>query len=285
MSNGVWLSLVIVTAALHPAPAKSAPRDEIAFQPAAFSDFLAVMSTAPDVRISIATARLERLKVLDQGKKSTKLARPFRSVLATMASPKGLSVTQASNQSLVHATAISYSVDPAYFLALAQRESRFDHLARAPTSSATGLFQFTENTWLCVLRQHGAAHGVVEASAISRSSRGRCRPPSVFARWRLLALRFDPKLNAAMAALHTRDNSDDLRRILGRGPSATDLYTFHFFGSAEGTLFLTASPALPASLITPRAASSNRSLFFDRRGQPRSVFEVRRQIEQSFIGV
>lgn len=285
MSNGVWLSVTLAIAVFTSGWAESAPRDPIAFQPEAFSDFLTEMSIAPDVRVAIAGARLERLKAFNHVRKPIGRQRRFYLARRFENGRTTLSVAQMANRSLVRATAVSYSVDPAYFLALAHRESRFDHLARAPTSSASGLFQFTENTWLCVLRQYGAAYGIEEASAMSRSSSGRCRPSSVLARWRLLALRYDPKLNAAMAALHTRDNAAELRQLLGRGPSAVDLYAFHFFGADEGTRFLTASPSLPAPLITPRAASSNRSLFFDLRGHPRSVWEVRRQMEESFYGV
>ena len=42
-----------------------------------------------------------------------------------------------------------------YLLATAQRESNFDPAAKASTSSASGLFQFIDQTWLETLKTAG----------------------------------------------------------------------------------------------------------------------------------
>src|SRR5437868_1566523 len=47
-----------------------------------------------------------------------------------------------------------------YLLNQARIESSLNPEARARTSSATGLFQFIEQTWLGMVKQHGAAHGL-----------------------------------------------------------------------------------------------------------------------------
>src|SRR3954462_6121907 len=58
-------------------------------------------------------------------------------------------------------------VDPAYLMALADKESSLIPDNKARTSSAEGLFQFVEATWLEVLRRYGAKHGyAAEAEAI-----------------------------------------------------------------------------------------------------------------------
>jgi len=58
-------------------------------------------------------------------------------------------------------------VDPAYMMALADKESSLLPDNKARTSSAQGLFQFIESTWLEVLRRYGPKHGyVAEAEAI-----------------------------------------------------------------------------------------------------------------------
>src|SRR4051794_6797167 len=58
-------------------------------------------------------------------------------------------------------------VDPAYMMALADKESSLLPDNKARTSSAEGLFQFIESTWLEVLRRYGPKHGhVAEAEAI-----------------------------------------------------------------------------------------------------------------------
>src|SRR3954470_9000186 len=50
------------------------------------------------------------------------------------------------------------NVDPAYMMALADKESSLLP-DKARTSSAEGLFQFIETTWLEVLRRYGSKHG------------------------------------------------------------------------------------------------------------------------------
>src|SRR4051794_15348371 len=60
-------------------------------------------------------------------------------------------------------------VDPAYLMALADKESSLRPDKEARTSSAEGLFQFLDDTWFEVLRRYGAKHGYVnEAKAIER---------------------------------------------------------------------------------------------------------------------
>ena len=51
-------------------------------------------------------------------------------------------------------------VDFSYLLAQARIESGLDPQAEARTSSASGLFQFIDQTWLSTLDRHGAALGL-----------------------------------------------------------------------------------------------------------------------------
>ena len=65
-----------------------------------------------------------------------------------------------------------------YLLATAQRESALDPKARARTSSATGLFQFVEQTWLGLVKADGPKHGLGDyAKAIRDLLRRTTRPP------------------------------------------------------------------------------------------------------------
>jgi hypothetical protein len=60
-----------------------------------------------------------------------------------------------------------------YLLATAQVESNLNPNAQAATSSARGLFQFTEQTWLTTLKEQGGPLGYGPyASAISRQASG-----------------------------------------------------------------------------------------------------------------
>ena len=150
-----------------------------------------------------------------------------------------------------------------YLMAQARLESGLDPKARAATSSAAGLYQFTGQTWLSVLDKHGAAYGLPGGS-----------DPS--SRAQLLALRSDPELSALMAGELANDNRDFLTGQLGRDPDASELYLAHFLGAEGAGRFLGAlsgNPSQSAAALLPKAAAANRGIFFGPAGA-RSVGEV-----------
>ena len=159
-----------------------------------------------------------------------------------------------------------------YLGSLASRESSFNPTADAPTSSARGLFQFTEGTWLGTLRRHGARLGVPDVEA-----RIAADPAAV------LALRDDPDLSARAVALFTQDNAEALRRVLGREPTQAELYSAHFLGERDARRLATAEDGARAADLFPDAARANRSIFYA-EGRPRSVAEVRAELGRHFGG-
>lgn len=164
-------------------------------------------------------------------------------------------------------------VDFDYLLAQAKLESSLDPSARASTSSAAGLYQFTNGTWLRTLDRHAAAHGLDWAGAAIEG--GRIADPSM--RANIMALRYDADASALMAAELANDNKAELTVALGRQPDAAELYLAHFLGSAGAGEFLTAlasNPAQSAAAILPKAAAANHRIFYDRDGSPRSVAGV-----------
>lgn len=151
----------------------------------------------------------------------------------------------------------------------ARLESSFNPKARAATSSATGLFQFIEGTWLKTLARYGARHGLAPAS-----------------RTEALALRNDPQAASLMAAEHMNENAGRLEKQLGRPATTTDLYLAHFLGASGAVNFLTQmarNPALAAADLLPAAAKANRAIFFD-SGNPRSLAEVHALFERKLGG-
>src|ERR1700754_1935666 len=61
-----------------------------------------------------------------------------------------------------------------YLLATAKVESNFDPGAKASTSSARGLFQFIDQTWLTTMKEAGSRVGLgAYADAITQSRGGR----------------------------------------------------------------------------------------------------------------
>ncbi|RHW18487.1 lytic transglycosylase domain-containing protein [Sphingomonas gilva] len=171
-------------------------------------------------------------------------------------------------------------VDFGYLMDQARVESGFDADARARTSSATGLFQFIEQSWLGVVERHGAKHGLGwAAQAITRGGDGRYRVADGATRQAILGLRRDPDAASAMAAEFASDNADVLQQRLGRPPNATDLYFAHFLGAGGAAKFLAARDADPgasAAALLPQQAAANRNVFFTRGGAHRSLDEVYR---------
>jgi hypothetical protein len=119
-----------------------------------------------------------------------------------------------------------------YLMAQARVESSLDPEAQANSSSAAGLFQFTKQTWLATLSQHGANHGLQwAADAIRKGADGQYRVVDPQMREQILGLRFDPDVSSTMAAEFADDNADMLRNRFGEEPEPVDLYLAHFLGA------------------------------------------------------
>lgn len=178
-------------------------------------------------------------------------------------------------------------VDFDYLYNQARIESSLDPKAKARTSSAAGLFQFTRQTWLQVVEKHGGAHGVGwAADAIERSGRG-LTVADPQARAAIDALRHDPELASVMAAEFASDNRDHLEAKLGRSAEPVDLYLAHFLGSAGAVDFLAAhdaDPSMAAAPLFPAAAAANRSIFYGPGGAPRSLGDIRSNFASKLDG-
>lgn len=165
-----------------------------------------------------------------------------------------------------------------YLLRTAERESALDPRARAPTSTATGLFQFIEQTWLGMVHNEGARFGLdAEAQAITRRADGRYAVADPGQRNAILSLREDPVIAAKLAGALTDSNHGQLARSLGREPRPADLYIAHFLGAgAAADLIDTAQrdPARNAAAMFPEAARANPRIFFDASGNPRGAGAV-----------
>lgn len=174
-------------------------------------------------------------------------------------------------------------VDADFLVRTARRESAMNPSAKARTSSAAGLFQFVEQTWLGTVKAHGTKHGYGQyADLIYRGGDGRWRVEGS-ARNVVLDLRFDPQAASTMAAELTASNAAYLRGRSGREPGAGDLYAAHFLGPAGAAQLMDAMerrPGSSAAAIFPEAASANRSIFY-RDGRPATVAEVHANLQRS----
>lgn len=168
-------------------------------------------------------------------------------------------------------------VDFTFLMRTAHRESGYNPKAKAASSSAAGLFQFVEQTWLSTLKQHGAKYGYARyAELITKGPDGRYRVAGPEARKAVMDLRLDPHAASLMAGELTSDHASYLRGRVGRTPTAGELYAAHFLGPQGSARLIEAmrnQPGASAAGIFPEAASANRSIFY-RDGRPATVAEV-----------
>ena len=167
-----------------------------------------------------------------------------------------------------------------YLLATAQVESGLNPQAGAATSSARGLFQFIDQTWLATMKQSGTALGYGQyAAAITQTASGRYEVQDPGLRSEILKLRNDPAANAAMAGAFTQSNAAVLSERLGRTPSEGELYIAHFLGAGGAARLIASAASHPnasAASYFPNAAHANASIFYDpATGEPRSLAQVR----------
>ena len=180
-------------------------------------------------------------------------------------------------------------VDFSYLMAKAAQESSFDPEAKAATSSATGLYQFTEGTWLNMVEQHGAKYGLNrEAAQIQQRSDGSSYVADAQARRDILELRKDPKISSYMAAEFARDNQSSLQQSVGGEIGSTELYMAHFLGAGGAAKFLNGmkqNPGQSAATLLPEAAAANWGVFYDKAGQALSVGQIYDRFAAKFDGM
>ena len=187
-------------------------------------------------------------------------------------------IAAARVQSAIATASSRTGIDFGYLLGQAKLESGLNASARAGTSSASGLYQFIEQSWLSVVKKHGAEHGLSwAADSIGRTASGKLAVSDTATRQAILGLRNDPEVASLMAAAHASDNKTALEGSLGRAATGTDLYMAHFLGLGGARRFLSAMSANPdasGAAMFPQAAAANRNVFYDAGGQPRSLQDI-----------
>ena len=193
--------------------------------------------------------------------------------------PQGANRIAAPVLDAVQNASVRSGIDFDYLFDVARVESAYNPAAKASTSSARGLYQFTKQTWLATLDRHGANHGLAwAADAIGRDASGRLSVADPALRQQIFDLRDDPAASSNMAAALTGDNRAYLESRIGRSAEPVDLYLAHFLGSGGAAKFLTAlaaDPDHPGASMMPEAAAANRSVFYAGDGSMRSLAEIR----------
>ena len=173
-----------------------------------------------------------------------------------------------------------------YLLTTAKMESNFNPTASAGTSSAKGLYQFIEQTWLGTVKEAGPALGYSGyADAITKSPSGTYSVADPATRDAILKLRNDPTIASAMAGVLTQSNSFKLTGLIGRRPTDSELYMAHFMGVGGAAKLIANAqdnPQASGARLFPNAAAANRPIFYDRDGRARSVSDVYAELNRRY---
>lgn len=177
-------------------------------------------------------------------------------------------------QKAAKSTGISFE----YLLTTARIESNLNPSAQASTSSAKGLYQFIDQTWLGTMKQDGPALGFSRyADAVTQGADGRYEVTDPAMRNEIMRLRNDPTASAMLAGAFSKANAGQVSAVIGRQPTEGELYIAHFLGpDGAGRMISAASSRPQASAVAmfPAAAAANTSIFYDKSGNARSVGEV-----------
>jgi hypothetical protein len=174
----------------------------------------------------------------------------------------------------IEAAAFKRGVPADYLVRTVTRESGGDPNAKATTSTAGGYFGFIDQTWLAQFKNNGASIGLADLAGKIEKDGNRYVVSDPRARQQILALRGDAVVSSELAASLTAQNAASLRGVLGREPSAGELYAAHFLGAEGAATMLRADRGAVAATINPAAAAANYSIFYRKDGTPKTVGEV-----------
>jgi hypothetical protein len=181
--------------------------------------------------------------------------------------------------STIRRVANTQNADFQYLLNQAKVESGLDPRAKASSSSATGLFQFTSGTWMNMVKRHGDKVGLA-----SEAQNLRGNMTSGDERTQILNLRNEPFVATALAAHLAADNAQALAAAGHKSIGPTELYMAHFLGASGANTFLNGlrdKPSDPAANALPVAAAANKSVFYSNR-TPLSYQDIYNRFAQKF---
>lgn len=164
-------------------------------------------------------------------------------------------------KSTINDAAKEAGVDPSMMQTFASIESGMNPNAKAGTSSASGLFQFTGKTWRAMLSRYGSKYGIDPST-----------PPT------------DARANSLMAAEYAKENAKSIRRSRPN-PSAADLYAAHFLGAAGANKLFSADPNAIAADLMPDSAAGNKPIFYNKDGSPRTVAQLKEHLNNKVTTV
>lgn len=145
-----------------------------------------------------------------------------------------------------------------------------DYTVGNSTSSAKGLFQFVDETFLDVMKGNAGRMMGIDVSKMSDAQ--------------ILALRDDPGISTVAAAAYASQNKQQMESALGRSVDDGELYLAHFLGPGGAVALISSLKSDPrgsAAALLPKAANANKKLFFV-DGRARTTRELYDEITMSF---
>jgi hypothetical protein len=191
--------------------------------------------------------------------------------------PDGVTKKEGLLGAVAEVSAVVPNADPVYLMALADKESNFAPGARAQASSAAGLYQFTEATWLETVKRVGARYGLEHDADQIKMVSGRpvVSDPAVLKE--ILDRRHNPTIAAIMAAEKANYDKEKIERQLGRKLNHTEAYIAHLLGTGAAIQFLKLMEEAPNSSAAdafPKAAPGNPGLFYKKTASGRQALTI-----------
>jgi hypothetical protein len=183
-------------------------------------------------------------------------------------------------QKVVNAVAKAAAATGADFSELMEKastESGFNPTAKSSTSSATGLFQFIDSTWLSMVKEHGSQMGLGNYAAQIQMKDGKPCVTDCTVKKEILALRKNPEISAMMAGMASADDQNYLENHTDGNVGKTEMYLAHFMGANGASKFLNAradNGSASAASVFPKEAHANKSIFYTSSGHARSLDQV-----------
>ncbi|UQT02899.1 putative endolysin [Serratia phage vB_SmaS-Totoro] len=139
---------------------------------------------------------------------------------------------------------------------LASIESTMGQNRHNRSSSAAGLFGFTDRTWRVMVKRYGKQYGIKPGTS-----------------------KQNPRANALMAAEYIKENQRYLESQLHRKVGIEEIYMAHLLGPGDAAKILKARNNRYASSVAPGAARSNKAFFYD-KGRARTVAGFKQYVHQ-----
>ena len=131
-------------------------------------------------------------------------------------------------------------------------ESGGNPKAKNPYGSATGIYQFTEDTWNYISKKYKLGYSLED--------------------------RLDPKKQEVAVYYFTKENEAVLRPVIGRELDDTDKYLAHFLGAGGASKFfktMRQNPNAPiSSVMSERGIQDNKPVVFNKDGSIKTVKDI-----------